>query len=494
MDMSFARQPVWVDQFRNQLRIRHGQTVEMVETHISWVLLVGNFAYKLKKPVVFPFLDYGSPFKRRFFCEEELRLNRRFAPELYIELVPVPHCDEWAVKMHRFDEVSRLDHVCARGALTSGQVSQLAKMVVDFQSTAASAPPTSEFGKPETILQDARDNFSAIKRFYPAEPELLERLQKWTEDQFNRQRELIAARRMEGRVREGHGDLHLANLALIKGRVLAFDCIEFSEKLRWIDVVSEIAFTYVDLLKQQRPDLAGWFINEWLANAGDYEAMFLLRFFALSRAMVRARVALIRGDEDEAKSYLTLGAQLIDPAKPSLMITCGLSGSGKTTQTKALILDDPAGGLIRIRSDVERKRLFGIPPGGNSHSYVHQGLFDLHANELTYACLANRTADLLSAGWSVVVDATFLEAKRRSVFRALADHYHANFSILDCEAPIDTLIARIMARRDDASEATVDVLIHQLSNREILTPDERIFVDKHALLSKHRHAARPDVH
>lgn len=476
MDMPRKSLPLWLERYRNKLASRCGKPVEMIETHISWVMLAGDFAYKLKKPVTFPFLDYGSVARRHFFCKEELRLNRRFSPALYIDVEALPGSEEWAVRMHRFDEASRLDHVCARGALSPEHITQLARTIDRFQTSAPLLPASADWARPEALIQQCLDNFSALGSFVPEESILLSRLKEWTEETYGRQRERILMRRQNGRVREGHGDLHLANLVLLKGEIVPFDCIEFSEALRWIDVASEVAFTYVDLLAHQRPDLAGWFINEWLAFSGDYDAMFVLRFYALYRAMVRARVAAILGKKDEALIYLKLGAQLIEPDQLKLTITFGPSGSGKSFASRHLIFNNRSASLIRVRSDVERRRLLGGRADEGGHSPVNGGIFDSKSNSLTYAYLANRSDDLLKANWSVVVDATFLERKRRAVFQALADHRQATFSILACDAPLETLRSRIQSRRGDASEATVDVLEEQLSKMERLESIELPYV------------------
>jgi hypothetical protein len=279
--------------------------VEWVQTHISWVLLAGDFAYKIKKPVKLSFLDFSTLALRHEYCQEELRLNRRFATELYLDVVGIyntPQDPQWqgpgapieyAVRMHRFEESARLDHVCARGELQARQVSALADTVVAFHQAAAMAAAGSHFGSGEHILQPALDNFTDLLRVLPdkALQTRLSALRTWTLTRFKQLAPLMQARQQAGRVRECHGDLHLANMVLIKGRVQLFDCIEFNEDLRWMDVASEIAFVYIDLLAHDQPGLANWFLDEMLSRSGDYEAARVLRFYAVYRAMVRAKVA-----------------------------------------------------------------------------------------------------------------------------------------------------------------------------------------------------------
>jgi hypothetical protein len=217
-------------------------------------------------------------------------------------------------------------------------------------------------------------------------------LRDWTELQFTPLAPLMAARQQAGRVRECHGDLHLANLVLIGPHVQMFDGIEFNDELRWIDVVSELAFTYVDLLAHQQAGLANWFVNEVLSRSGDYEAARLLRFYAVYRALVRAKVAAIRADQtqggsDEALAYVALAESLVTPPPLRLLITHGLSGCGKTIASNALLQNDPHAATLRLRSDVERKRLFGLASTAHSGSGTHTGIYTADAHARTYAQL-----------------------------------------------------------------------------------------------------------
>lgn len=469
--------PAWLEGFRQRLGDNAGEPVELIETHISWLLLVNGFAYKLKKPIRLPFLDYGSAARRHFFCDEELRLNRRFAPDLYLDVVPANAAsDECAVRMRRFEEAGRLDHVCERGELKPAQLSELARVIVTFHQNAAVAAADSRFGTPEQVLAPALENFDELRSLLPDKQPRLDTLRAWTNDEFARRRERILARKLAWRVRECHGDLHLGNLVLIDDRVTPFDCIEFNEDLRWIDVISELSFPYVDLIDHQRPDLAGWLLNEWLAISGDFNGVPLLRFYAVYRALVRAKVAGIQGDLIEADKYLAMAEQLIAPPTPTLTITFGLSGSGKTWASTAMILGDKTATTLRLRSDIERKRLFGLRADAASQSGVNSGIYDAEANSRTYEHLAQIAAELLENGWSVIIDAAFLERKWRDLFHALADRYQVPFKIRACSASTAAMKQRIAQRSGDASEATLAVLARQLSHVEPLAKDELPFV------------------
>ncbi|MBU0750569.1 MAG: AAA family ATPase [Gammaproteobacteria bacterium] len=472
--------------------------VELIETHASWVLLAGEFAWKIKKPLVLPFLDYGTVERRRACCEAELRLNRRLAPQLYLDVVEFD--GEPAVKMHRFDEAARLDHVCKRGALTPLHLSGLAAMLASFHAGAAVAPAPTFFGTPAHVLAAAVENFTELSDMacgrFAAE---LTRLKAWTRSEFSRLEPAFAARKAAGRVRECHGDLHLGNMVLLDDVVVPFDGIEFNDDFRWIDVASEIAFVLVDLLDHGRPGLACWLLNEWLVASGDFAALPLLRFYMAYRALVRAKVAAIRAcqqaagvaaDCPEVRDYLALAQRIaVPPARPAgsrpkevqstlgvptFCITHGLAGCGKTTASNARLLADPQAATVRLRSDVERKRLFGLAAGVASGSALDGGIYTLEANARTYARLAELAEAALADGWSVIVDAAFLKRGERDAFRALAARHGVVMEILAPQSPPAELVRRIAARHGtgDASEATVAVLERQRGYLEPLGADE----------------------
>ena len=484
--------------------------VELVETHASWLLLAGTFAYKIKKPIALPFLDYGTLDKRESCCRAELVLNRRLAPDLYIDVVPIGGAPEqpriggspaieWAVRMRRFDESGRLDRVAARGDLLPTHLTQLAATLCAFQAAAAIAAPGTRFGEPQQLLAAAQENFVELRQLLPtaAQPQV-EQLARWTEAEFTRRAADFTARKAGGFIREGHGDLHLGNLVLMDGRVTPFDCIEFNEDFRWNDPISEIAFVWIDLLDHHRPGLAAWLLNAWLEIGGDFAALRVLRFYAVYRAVVRAKIAALRArqedgqpaqaDLDSASAYLQLAWRIAvtcprsgipgtqSAPAPTLVITCGLSGSGKTTASSARLLDpalEAAGSIVRVRSDVERKRLFGLAPLDGSGSAPDGGIYTEEATTRTYARLLALARELLSAGWPVIVDAAFLRREERAAFRALAAELGVGFTILATDAPAEELRRRLKARSGDASEATVAVLEKQLRWFEPLGADER---------------------
>ncbi|MGB9129440.1 MAG: AAA family ATPase [Thiobacillus sp.] len=472
--------------------------VRVIETHISWVLLTGEFAYKIKKPLDLGFLDFSSLDKRLHACCDEVQLNRRLAPAIYLDVVPItgtpaaPHVNgvgetfEYAVKMRQFPPDATLDRLDAAGGMTAQHVEAIAATLARFhQEGCARAAADSPWGSPEKVWQPMAQNFAQIapRLDDPADRQGLDALQRWSEAEHARLAPLLTARKRDGFVRECHGDLHLGNLAWVDGQLLVFDCIEFNPELRWIDIQSELAFCYMDLLQRGHPDWAWLLLNVWLEQTGDYAGLALLRYYAVYRALVRVKVAVLRAEQTagasrdaalaEARTLLQLAATLTRPQPLRLDITHGLSGSGKTTITRHLM---QAPGAIRLRSDVERKRLAGLDALEKSGSGVGQQLYAADATRRTYAYLSGLAGALLDAGWPVIVDATFTARWQRNLLREQAQTRGVAFHILDFQVPVATLRERIVQRAragSDASEADLAVLQHQLDTEDILAADEQ---------------------
>lgn len=473
--------------------------VEMVETHISWVLLSGDFAWKIKKAVDFGFLDFSTLERRRFFCEEELRLNRRLAPSLYLEVVSITgtpiapilggdgEAIEYAVKMRRFPATAQFDDMLARGELKAAHLDAVAQKMAAFHRQAEIAAPDSPFGTSDAVRQPAQQNFTQIRRSLDNPDDLvrLENLRAWSEQAFQRLSARFAQRKHEGHIRECHGDMHLGNLAWFEGEAIPFDSLEFNENLRWVDVISEVAFLVMDLHDHGRPELAWRTLNRYLEDSGDYAGLSVLRYYLVYRALVRAKVAALGGTQPvlagaalaRCREYLALAESFTRPAAPFLLITHGLSGSGKTTlsgQLATLL------GAIRIRSDIERKRLFGLDGMARSGSPLDGGLYSPQGHRLTYQRLADLCKIVIEAGWPVIADAAFLQRAERQAFRVLAQDLDADYAILDLQAPPEVLRQRVAQRErtgNDASEATLAVLEKQLICDEALDERER----RHAL-------------
>lgn len=464
---------------------------ELIETHISWVVLSGDFVYKIRKPVNLGFLDFSTLAQRRQDCLEELRLNRRLAADYYLEVVVItgtpaaPRINgegaaiEYAVKMRQFEADATLDREAGRGALTGAQIDALASRLAHFhQHECDIAADDSPWGEPERVAQPVAENFRSLSVSLGAGPDCttLAGLRQWCEAEQTRFSPLMRQRKRQGRVRECHGDLHLANLAWADGRLVIFDCLEFSPALRWIDVISEVAFCYMDLLHRDYPALAARFLNAWLEATGDYQGVALLRYYAVYRALVRAKVAGLRAAQGCAASRaeladcLRLAVRLTVAGAPRLWITHGLSGSGKTTLSQCWL---ERYGLIRLRSDVERKRLAGLDALARGGEAI--GLYREAATRQTFQHLARLAEELLQAGWPVIVDAAFLQRRERDQFRELAGRLGAGFWILDIRAGEATLRARVSRRAaldNDASDAGLRVLEQQLASASPLEADE----------------------
>ncbi|HEX7044703.1 MAG TPA: AAA family ATPase [Burkholderiales bacterium] len=479
------------------------ERVERLETHISYVLLAGDYAYKIKKGIDLGFLDFRTLAARKHYCEEELRLNRRLAPELYLDVVsitgspdrPVLGNDgppiEYAVKMRRFAQEQLLSRLIAAGRLTRAHIDAFADQVAGFHAHAAVADPVDAYGTPAAIAAPARDNFAQIRAAGAApDAPALARLEHWTAEQIDALGEEFRRRKRAGCVRECHGDLHLGNVTLIEDRVTIFDALEFSAELRWIDVINEVAFTVMDLHDRGRPDFARRFLNRYLEHTGDYAGLALLPFYIVYRALVRAKVHWLRaqqpGVDDAARArlvaqyraYLALAQREIEPRRPALLIAHGLSGSGKTTHTQTLLEGIDA---VRLRSDVERKRLHGLPPLARTGSGIAEGAYAADATARTYARLLELAGHALDAGYTTIVDATFLQRAPRDAFRRLAAARGTPFVIVDFAADETTLRARLAARARrgrDASEADSAVLEHQLATQEPLAPEELDSVER----------------
>jgi len=471
----------------------------VIETHISWVILTGYYAYKIKKPVNLGFVDFTTLGKRHYFCTEELRLNRRFAADIYLDVVSIrgSHAQpslgkdgeviEYAVKMLEFSQDDLLNNYASRHQLQPAHVESLAKVVAHSHRIAQSAESGSSFGSVETITQWTRENFEQLEAEIRKEelPEYFQSLKKWCLSSSDKRRSNMNERRAKGFVRECHGDLHLGNIACINGQITAFDCIEFNPELRWIDTTSEIAFVAMDLFAHDYAEYAWQFINRYFEASGDYAGIALLRYYFVYRAMVRAKVEALHvaqenpGTKPDGKVYqnvelyLNLAQTWTSNQRPAVIIMHGLSGSGKSTLARQLTA---LHGAIQIRSDVERKRMFDLEPEQDSGSAIEQSIYSKDATNRTYEHLEDITRKIILADFSVIVDASFLKLMHRDQFKLLALKNNAPFIILSCYADEEVLSDRIRQRMEsqhDPSEANLAVLQHQLQTQEEFTSEER---------------------
>ncbi len=471
-----------------------GMEVSLIETHISFVLLTPQFTFKFKKALDLGFLDYSTLARRRGCCAEELRLNRRSAPDLYLDVVSVrgtpaaptlegqgPVIDV-AVRMRTFAQEDLWDHLAQRGALGPAHIDALVATLARLHAEAAVAPADGRLGSPAQVREPMLDNLRVLGDLLQTATERcrLERLRAWEPPAFDALAAVFRWRQQDGWIRECHGDLHLGNVTQVDGRTTVFDCIEFNDDFRWIDTISDIGFLAMDLHVHGLTALANRFVNACLEASGDYAGMRVLRYYVVHRALVRAKVKALRDAQqppaqgsDRVARHLAMAESFCRASvAPVLMITHGLSGSGKTTLTQDLL---ERVGAVRIRSDVERKRLFGLPANARTAAEGSGMLYGAAAGEATYARLFELAAPVLAGGFCAVLDATFLQRQQRDAARRFAAEQGVRLIILDFDVDPATLRERVRQRRArgaDASDADLPVLEAQLRSAEPLAADE----------------------
>lgn len=469
----------------------------IIETHISWVVLSGGFAWKIKKPLDLGFLDFSSLEARRHACEEELRLNRRLAPDIYLEVTglrgsPAPGNGhggggiiDYAVKMRRFPDDAAVGAPLAT-RMSLAQAARLGEAIGRFHVGLPRQPPRSAWGGFDTTRATIEANLQQLEELSGAGPrELLHRCRQFLDGELARLHEFIEARRRAGAVRECHGDLHLGNLVQLGGRIVPFDALEFDPALRWTDVMSEVAFLVMDLEVRGRRDLAFGFLNAWLEHSGDFAGLDGLRLYLSHRALVRAKVSLLgplhaTAGDPGLHALLAYAAAPLPAASGMLLILSGPSGSGKSWLARQLAPCLPA---IHIRSDVERKRLFGLAALARTASAPGAGIYDEGTSARVYEEMARLACTVLAAGLPVIVDATCLYRSQRAVFIEMAARLGRPALLLACTADEDTLLARVQQRTQEArdpSEADAAILREQLRRHEPPGADEgceRIIID-----------------
>jgi aminoglycoside phosphotransferase family enzyme/predicted kinase len=478
--------------------------IRLLETHISYVLLTGRFAYKIKKAVNPGFLDFTRLEQRHFFCEEELRLNSRLAPGLYLAVVPIgaaadglqvggslPIVD-YAVKMIEFPQSALLDRRIADGGLSAAQIDLLADRIADFHAQVARAGAGDDYGRPETVWQTVGETCRRLRAGLTAaagkDTELalldeLDELEAWSRAEYARLRPVLAARKHDGFVRECHGDMHLGNIVWLDDAPLIFDGIEFNTRMRWIDVMNDLAFLVMDLEERGQAECARRLLNRYLEATGDYAGLQVLPFYKVYRALVRAMVACLRAAQEggaagrpeiaAGKQYLRYARQASLRQRAWLALMHGFSGSGKTTVAQRIV---ERSGAVRVRSDIERKRLSGLPALARGEAAVDRGIYDQQTTHATYLRLVQLARQVVDAGFPVVVDAASLKSWQREIFRSQARAQRVRFYLLRCDADEATLRQRLLDRAHDggdASDAGLAVLRSQQQNSDPLSEAER---------------------
>ena len=476
------------------------EQLRLIETHISWVFLTGPYAYKVKKPINLGFLDFTRLEKRQFYCEEELRLNRRLAADIYLDVIPITKAHEtfylgnidadavdkqaevvdYAVRMKQFDQDCLLERQLEKRQVSFHHVQQLADRLAEFHANIAVADDSMPHGNSDQVIKPIEQNFSILKSILSDETDLekLQRIELASVDIFTAITGTLKKRKQQGFIRECHGDMHLGNIALVDDNILIFDGIEFNDSFKWIDTMSELAFLVMDLEDHGEQAYANRLLNRYLQITGDYEGLKVFRFYLLYRAMVRAKVAAIRVQQEQKnrqnsqhewqdlRNYLDLALHYIETDRNFIAIGHGVSGTGKSWISQRLA--QHCGGVL-IRSDSERKRLYAN----------HEDLYTDDITQHTYQRLFDLCTDISKAGFPVFVDATFLDIHWRRKFRTLARGLGKPFYILACHADVSTLKERIRQRarhRDNISDADIDVLEKQMQNYQPPGDEEAAYI------------------
>lgn len=487
---------------RPEIYPHHPPSVELIQTHASWVFLAGPEVFKVKKPVRFSFLDFSTLDRRRDLCHDEVRLNRRLAPRTYlgvVAIVPVgpdrvrlagaedPAAVEYAVHMRRLPEEHILARILERGGANRDDIQRLARHLERFHRTAATGPEISANGSPEAIAAILRENFETVARFrgLTIDPSDDEEIQRWAWRFLDDHRELLVRRCQSKRIRDCHGDLHAEHVCLIDPPEI-FDCIEFNTRFRFIDVASDIAFLSMDLRFHDRADLADALLRAYVEEGGDEEVFVLAPFYECYRAYVRGKVDSLTASEPEvpepqresalrgARAHFELALRYTWSGRPVLVVMSGLSGSGKSTVASRLARRT---GFLHINSDRVRKELAGL-----AANETRPDLYTPERSEQTYRTMREKAAAALAEGRGVILDATFMRRVDRDVVRAMAHRLRVPLLFVECrcsEAEVYRRLHRRQTERRDASDADWSVYLRQRRNFDAFADDEtdRVILD-----------------
>lgn len=456
-------------------------TPRRIDTHISIVFLIGDRVFKMKRALKLSFIDYSTLAERERFCRAEFELNRRTAPKLYRavrRLTRVPGGGlEWdgdgtlvepVLEMARFGDDALFDHLATAGELNPALMVRVGDIIAEFH---ASAEITPAFGGSAGIAAVIADDHANLRAGCPPlDPQAVDTLRRTQEGALAKQATLLDARQQQGKVRRCHGDLHLRNICLFEGKPTLFDCIEFGDEIACIDTLFDLAFLLMDLEHRGLRGLGNILFNRYVDRSGEVAGLAALPLFLSVRASIRAKVAVAalkvqkdtaeqRTAAEQARAYLDLAARLLQPVPPRLVAIGGLSGSGKSTVAAGFAADfAPAPGARHLRSDVLRKTMMQVAP----ETRLPPSAYTQAVSEHVYRSAREQAAAALAAGYSAIVDATFIDAGERAAIAAVASEAGVPFTGLWLTAPDDVLRDRVARRRGDSSDADRTVLEQQL--------------------------------
>ena len=496
-----------IQELRNPAIYPHPvDTVEVVQTHISWVIIAGDFVYKIKKAVDFGFLDFSTLRKRQYYCRQEVTLNRRLCPDLYLGVVSIRDDNgslriggkngrvvECAVQMHRLPRERMLDHLLMDDKVTGEMVDAIADKLAAFHDAADTSSKIARFGSERVIKQNWDENFEQTRDFVYDTITVyqFEYLRAWVSASITRNRQLFKRRVHDGHIRDGHGDLR-ASAICVKNGICIFDCIEFNHRFRYADVAADVAFLAMDFQAKGHQGLAERFVQRYVELSEDTELLDVLPFYASYRAYVRGKVESFRAVDPEvdtneqnqarriARDRFVLAADFAAARQPPLLlITCGLSGSGKSAVAGPL---SERRNMTVIASDVVRKELAGLNLTERQRGDFQAGIYTLAFTRRTYHTMLLRARELLLAGKSVVLDATFSDRGWRLRAGELASETGAIFLCLECRARDEEIHRRLKVRETDetvTSDATWEIYLAQ---RKTFDPVSELNDWQHVLL------------
>ncbi|MGB3758580.1 MAG: AAA family ATPase [Rivularia sp. (in: cyanobacteria)] len=471
------------------------EPIQLIQTHCSYVLLTGDYVYKLKKPVNLDFLDYSTLEKRKYFCEEELRLNQKAAAEIYLEVVAITLSDnkyqlggageavEYALKMRQFPQEMLFSKMFEFGKLEEQHAAQLGKVVAQYHESASTSNYISSFGEVSQVRAAFDENYEQTKKYIGVAQtqQQFNETKYYTDKFFDERKSLFTSRIASNSIRECHGDLHLRNICLWHSEIMLFDCIEFNEAFRFVDVIYDIAFTIMDLEARNRKDLSNIFLNTYIEETGDYEGVQLLPLYLSRQAYVRAKVTSFLLDDKDvpqtakqqaistAADYYKQAWEYTKPTQGKLILMSGLSGSGKSTTARYLAKQM---GAVHLRSDAIRKHLAAIP-------LLQKGSDELYTPEMsqkTYSRLMELGVMLAREGFSVILDAKYDKQQLRGKVIEKADRNRIPLQIVNCIAPQKVLQERLVKRKGDVADSTVDLLPSQMKAAEPFTNKEKLYL------------------